>query len=301
MKKQWIVLILIIPVCFGFYKINNLNYLKHKYIQASIVNHPEKLPTSTSAKIWSFGFTNIMADMYWLQTIQYIGWNVIGGEYKKYLHAMMGLITDLNPYFESPYVIGQLLLPSSDKEYEEFTWDEVIKNISDAEQLGLKWVANFCDTDKVEEIKKIDDLQAVITNPKYSNPCKSYKIPYYLGYIYYFYLKDWSQASDYYKVVAAQDDAPNWAKVLAAIMQWKWGDREKSLYMFLSLAKNTWHDGEACTLMTQKVQNVYDYIAKQKLPLTGELIRQIQADRDVIIPKLYAGKRGWCTWWYKMF
>ena len=38
--------------------------------------------------------------------------------------------------------------------------------------------------------------------------------------------------------------------------------------------------------MTQKIQNAYDYISQKKLPLTGELIKQIQADRDIIIPKL---------------
>jgi len=68
----------------------------------------------------------MMADMYWLETIQYIGGNVIGGEYKKYLYAMMDLITDLDPHFERPYIIGQLLLPSNEKAYEEFDGEALI-------------------------------------------------------------------------------------------------------------------------------------------------------------------------------
>jgi hypothetical protein len=120
------VFILIIPILYAFYHINSLNYGKYRQIQDVIVRHPEKLPTSEAAKLSSFGFTNLMADMYWLQTIQYIGGNVIGGEYKKYLHAMMDLITDLNPYFEHPYIIGQLLLPSSTKPHEEFDGDALI-------------------------------------------------------------------------------------------------------------------------------------------------------------------------------
>ena len=121
LKIVWgIVCIMLVFTLIGFYKINTLNYGKHRQIQAVLINHPEKLPNSQTAKISSFGFMNMMADMYWLQTIQYIGGNVISGEYKKYLFAMMNLITDLNPYFEHPYIIGQLLLPSSTKAYEEF-------------------------------------------------------------------------------------------------------------------------------------------------------------------------------------
>jgi hypothetical protein len=36
------------------------------------VNHPEGLPIPAVAKYTSFGFANLRADLYWLQTIQYI-------------------------------------------------------------------------------------------------------------------------------------------------------------------------------------------------------------------------------------
>jgi hypothetical protein len=37
---------------------------------------------------------------------------------------MLDLITDLNPYFEKPYIIGQLLLPSDGDRNEDFTEEE---------------------------------------------------------------------------------------------------------------------------------------------------------------------------------
>ena len=209
-----------------FYHINTLNYVKHKNIQALIIDHPENLPHSSTAKLTSFGFTNVAADMYWLQAIQYIGWNVVGWEYKKYLSAMMNLITDLNPYFESPYTIGQLLIPSESGPYENTDNPEKLQYYKQWEALWLKWVVNFCDSEKIKIIKNENNLWEIITNPIYSDPCKSYEIPYYLAYIYYFYLKDNSSAADYYKIVAAQSDAPSGAKTLAAIMQWKWWERE---------------------------------------------------------------------------
>jgi hypothetical protein len=41
---------------------------------------------------------------------------------------MMNLITDLNPYFESPYTIGQLLLPSESGSYEDTDNPENLKH-----------------------------------------------------------------------------------------------------------------------------------------------------------------------------
>ncbi len=290
MKKQsifwWIILIVIIISSIGFYHVNQINYLKHREIRSLIVEHPEKLPESNAAKLWSFGFMSMTADMYWLQTIQYIWGNVVWWEYKKYLAAMMNLITDLNPYFESPYTIGQLLLPSSDTAYDEKDPQQVLKGIHQGEELWLKWVENFCDLEKVSEILKQDDLNEIINNPKYSNPCKSYKIPYYLAYIYYFYLSENTNAANYYKVVSAQDDAPSWARILAAIMQGKWGEREKSLYMFLSLAKSTESNDEACVFLSSELERVYTGLKANSLPLTGNLIRDIEEYGQQVLPEL---------------
>lgn len=270
----------------SFYNINYNNYVQQKQIDAVNVKHPENLPTSQSAKFRSFGFMNINADIYWLKAIQYIWTNVIKEDYKKYLWAMMELITDLNPYFESPYVIGQLLLPWDKYNRDEADSEQTEKNLEQAELLWLKWVHNFCDTEKVNAIIAEENLWAVLTDEKYKNPCQSYKIPYYLAYIYYFYLNDNSNAANYYKVVSAQEDAPGGAKVLAAIMQWKWGQREKSLYMFLSLADSTGSDGEACTFMSNELQIVYEEIKNKARPLDGKLVQDIQTLWRQVLPEL---------------
>ena len=219
MKKIWIAYAALIPLCIAFYKVNELNYSKQKEIEAKLVQHPEMLPESTPAKISSFGFQNVLADMYWIQSIQYIGGNVISEAYKKYLYSMLDLITDLSPYFEAPYVIGQLLLPAESHDTDNLSEKE--KYTIQAEKLGLKGISYFCDPLKLESIKNQDNLQKITQEALYKNPCKSHKIPYYLAFIYYFYKNDGTQAAYYYKVTAAGDDAPSGAKVLAAIMQGK--------------------------------------------------------------------------------
>lgn len=266
--------------------INTSNYHIHRKIEASVVSHPEKLPNSQMARLTSFGFANLAADLYWLKTIQYIGWNAISGEYKEYLSVIMNLITDLNPYFESPYTIGQLLIPSSKWTYDDTTDPANFQDYRDAEALGLKWVKNFCDEEKTKLIFSENNLQNIFTQEKYKNPCQSYKIPYYLAYIYYFYLHENTKAADYYKIVAAQEDAPKWSRVLAAIMQGKGGEREKSLYMFLSLADSASNQGDSCQILTRELQNAYAYININKLPIHWDFIESIELSAKKYLPIL---------------
>lgn len=280
------ILILIFFTGVFFYSINSDNYIKQKEIDISLVNHPEKIPTANAAKISSFGFMNIMSDIYWLRTIQYIWWNVISGEYKKYLSAMMDLITEMNPYFESPYTIWMLLIPSDEGAYDDTNNPENLKDYTDAEKLWLKWIQNFCDREKIEAIKTEDNLQKIISDEVYKNPCKSYKIPYYLAYVYYFYLKENTKASEYYKIVSAQEDAPSWARVLAAIMQGKWGEREKSIYMLLSLAQSSNWENENCKALSQELQNAYTVIQTQDILLSGEFVASIENARKLYLPTM---------------
>jgi len=51
---------------------------------------------------------------------------------------MLDLITELNPYFEHPYIIGELLLPNYNYRYENLTQEEQNININQGIQIGLK-------------------------------------------------------------------------------------------------------------------------------------------------------------------
>jgi len=270
-------------VCMSFYKISELNYIKTRQIQESIINHPENLPQTQLAKITSIGFKNLKADWYWLRAVQYIGSNALESEYKKYLFEVLDLITDLNPYFEKPYIIGQLLLPSYNYRYETLSNAEKEKYINQGEALGLKWVANFCNTEKIEVIKSEDNLVQVWKDDIYKNPCKSYAPAYYLAYIYHFYKNDSLSASTYYKIAAANDDAPEWAKVLAAIMQGKWGNREKSALMFLWLAKDVEVESDpVCTSFAIELEGFYKNLLSQNRPINGQVIKTLEDTRNQV-------------------
>ncbi len=263
-----------------FFQINTQNYKKHLAIRDNYVQHPENLPTSRSAKLSSFWFQNLKADWYWLSAIQYIGGNAVGSEYKKYLYEMMNLITDLNPYFEKPYIIGQLLLPSHNQRYENLEENQIDANVAQAEALGLKWIDKFCDPEKIELIDAQNDLLKIWNEEKYQDPCKSYDIPYSLAFVYWHYMKDPLSASKYYKIASANTDSIEWAKTMAAIMQGKWWEREKSFFMFLNLAKYIAGDDQVCLWFANEFEQLWAAVFQNKLNLSWKLIQEISLARE---------------------
>ena len=285
MKKLFIKILFFVSlifILFCFYKVNEFNYLKHKIIKENLVKHPEHLPTKEVALNTSFWFRNLKADMYWLETIQYIWGNALSSEYKRFLFAILDLVTELNPYFQDPYLIGQLLLPSYNERYENMTDNEQSNYVDQWIKIWLKWIKNFCDKEKIKLIKNEGDLNTIWVNEKYKNPCKDYKIPYYLAYIYYFYKNDPLLSSQYYKIASANDNSLEWSKIMAAIMQWKWWNREKSYFMFLNMAKLSSPD-EICINFTNKLELIWiDYFKKKKIDLNWELIKSIWELRNQV-------------------
>ncbi len=273
---------------YGFHKMSEVNYKKHLEIKEIFVSHPELLPTKETAKYTAMWFKNFRADLYWLQAIQYIWWNAISSEYKKYLFAILDLITELNPYFEHPYIIWQLLLPSYNERYENLDkkWQE--KHINEWIELWLKWIKNFCDEKKVELIMKEDNLQKVWTEEKYKDPCKSYQIPFNLAFIYFYYKKDPLTSSQYYKLTSANSDSLEWAKIMSVIMSWKWWDREKSFYMFLNMASTSSTDNDKqCLAFATDLQKFW---LSWKLVLNANTVSEIEKQRNKIFPK-FDGKK----------
>lgn len=280
MKQRFIKILIIFVILFvfsWFYFVNENNYKKNNELKYSLIKHPELLPKKEVAKNSSFWFSNLRADIYWLEAIQYIGWNAIWSEYKKYLYVMLDLITELNPFFEKPYIIGQLLLPSYNERYENLSNEKQIENIKQAEEIWLKWIKNFCDEKKIQLIKKEEDLEKIWSQDIYKNPCKTSQIAFGQAFLYYFYLKNPIESANFYKIASANEDSLEWAKIMAAIMNWKAGNREKSIMMFLTLASSSKEkESEACSLFSQELQKVSFMTFRQWVELNWEIIKNIE-------------------------
>ncbi len=263
----------------GAFFVSEQNYKKHLQIKYEYVHHPESLPKPEVALRTTFGFSNLIADKYWLQTIQYIGGNAIDSAYKKFLFAMLDIITTLNPYFDHPYIIWMLLLPGSNEMYEDFSEQEQEMYTKQAVRLWEKWVQNFCDLDTIAAIDKEFDLEKIWNDPQYRNPCKNDMIPYSLAFVYYFYMNEPLKAAKYYKVASAVEWSIEWAKVMSAIMQGKWWDREKSIYMLLTMGRNIEPDDEVCRTLSTEIEKIMNGLKSWEIYLSGKMLQDIAAVR----------------------
>lgn len=282
-NKKIITTIILTLTIISFYKINEINYSKHIEIKRSFIKHPENLSTKETALASSFWFKNLKADIYWLETIQYIWWNAFGSEYKKYLYQIIDLVTELNPYFEHPYSIGQLLLPSYNQRYENLSDDEQKRNINEAISLWLKWIKNFCDPTKIDLIKNENNLQIIWTEDKYKNPCSEYNIPYYLAYIYYYYDNNPTEAAQYYKIASAIESWLSWSRIMAAIMSWKWWDREKSYFMFLNIAKFVETEDKACLEFASNLEKIWaEIFINKSVDLNWDFLKKVVELREKV-------------------
>jgi len=284
-----VLFVLFLVVCgVVFFQFNKSNYATIKKVQHTKVEHPELLPKKEVAQYTSFGFANLRADIYWIEAIQYIWANVMSADYKKYLSLVLDLITELNPYFEKPYIIGQLLLPAYNDRYETLTDAQQLLHTSEWEKIGLKGIKNFCDAKKIKAIEKETDLNKVWSDPEYKNPCKKGDIPFGQAFLYYYYLKDYKHAALYYKIASANTDTPVGAKVMTAIMNGKTGDRETSIMMFLimaqSNAKGKDKNTKTCFAFSSELMKYRIEVYKNKLPLDETVIAQIDDIRNKAFP-----------------
>ncbi len=252
----------------------------YRKIRFSIVNHPEFIPSSETVQIGAGGFQTLVGDFYWLGAIQYIGDNAVSADYKKYLGKMLGLITDLSPNFTYPTQIGLLLLPEVNERYENISPSDAKTRVQEAIGLGEKTIRATCDMKKVDQIKNEFDLEKLYADPALKNACTDGMIPYYLAYV-----ENWSnnnpeRASAWYKVAGNQDDAPKGARIMSAIMQGKSGDREKSIFMFLTLAEglDPAPDG-LCRQLSQELQGVLLGAFQKGIPLNKTFLQSVEIAR----------------------
>jgi hypothetical protein len=124
----------------------------------------------------TFGFTNIITDLYWIRAIQdFVAWNGKEGFYIGYFRN----IATLDPRFEYPYLFSILTIPLN----------------KDVETLSS--VAEIADK----------GIQAIPT---------SWKIPFYLGTQYFLFTKKLDPAQKYLALAASKDDAPSGASLVYA-------------------------------------------------------------------------------------
>lgn len=153
-------------------------------------------------KGFALGFEGLMADWYWMRSLQYIGGKIIksnsefiniddlSGLNPRLLYPLLENATDLDPHFIAAYSYGAVVMPAIDK--------------AKAIEIAQKGIAN---------------------NP---NEWRLYQ---YLGYIYW-KIGQYEKAADTYGQGAQIAGAPPFMRLMAAAMKTEGGSRSTAREIF---------------------------------------------------------------------
>lgn len=141
--------------------------IKTEFVSKNLI--PEELLPYTT-----FGFTNVIADYYWIRAVQdFSVWdwkNILYLDYFKNISA-------LDPQFEYPYLFAILAVPNN------------------------------------KDVAMLDRV-AAISERGISSIDTGWKVPYYLGTQYYLFTKTFSRAEQYLKIATSKAGAPDGAYLI---------------------------------------------------------------------------------------
>ena len=180
-----------------------------KYIDRSrpvedSIEHVLYLPDGKVVKRLSFGFDGLMADVYWLRSVQYFGrqllnednkvdWALMSNMRYDLLYPLLDITTTLDPHYLAAYRFGAIFLPDYDR------------------NLALKLLQ-----------KGID------------NNSDQWRLYHMLGMIQWG-AKDYKAASEAFFKGGEQPKAPLWMKVLGGVMMTEGGSRATACKLYGSM------------------------------------------------------------------
>lgn len=183
--------------------------------------------TGGAARRMSLGFNGLIADWYWMRSLQYVGRKIINypGDLQlddlqtldlKLLYPLLDTATTLDPQFEAAYEYGGVVLP------------------------GIN------DEDAIRLLKK-----GIDNNPAY------WRFHQYLGYIYW-KRGDYKAASAVYGEGARIKGAPQWMQQMSARMQAEGGSRALAREMYERMMNES-DDAQVREMAKRRILQSYSF------------------------------------------
>ncbi|MGB9736480.1 MAG: tetratricopeptide repeat protein [bacterium] len=154
-------------------------------------------PKTSFIKNIAFGYNNLLADIFWIRSIQYIGQHLMSDNVYPYLYHILDITTSLDPRFINAYNFGSFFLAI------------YANNEKEGIELAEKGIKN---------------------NPKNWQPT------FELGFIYYL-KKDYENAYRYFSLANTLPGMPDEYKTFAPYALGKFASPEQSIEMWKAIEK----------------------------------------------------------------
>jgi len=150
-------------------------------------------PSGAYARQAALGYETAASDVAWLRGIQYYGEHRLTDQKYDLIGHVMGVVTDLDPRFEQPYVFGAFVL--------------------------------------AQERKDVAGGLALLAKGREANPL-SWSLAFETGFLYYVCAHDYGAAADYFVRASRLPGHPAYVERFAAFASQRSGDRGMAVLLW---------------------------------------------------------------------
>lgn len=158
------------------------------------------IPSGSFLKPITLGFSNVIADYFWIKTIGYFGEHLMSDRNYPWLYHIVDLVTTLDPQFVWPYYFGGITLSLETRQVEQ-------------SNLVLKKAIHY----------HPDDWQ----------------FPFFLGFNYWYHENNIPAAASYLKRAAMLPGSPRFLKTFPARLYNQAGQKDVALQFLREMEKKT--------------------------------------------------------------
>lgn len=150
-------------------------------------------PSGVWVRQATLGYETAAADLAWLRGIQYYGEHRLSDQRYDMIGHVMGIVADLDPRFEQPYVFGGFTL--------------------------------------AQELKQPERGLALLQRGLEANP-DSWRLAFEVGFLYYVSLRDYATAARYFTRASRMPDAPDYVARFAAWSSQRAGNHAMAILLW---------------------------------------------------------------------
>lgn len=168
------------------------------------------IPSGEFLRHFTFGFSQIVADYFWIKTISYFGDHLMSDHQYPWLYHILDLVTTLDPAFRSPYYFGGVILSM--------------------------------------EANQVEQSTMLLTKAMRYHP-QVWEFPFFIGFNYWYHYNNPGKAAPFLELAARLPGAPAYLKTFAARLYSESGQKDAALLFLQEMLKRTQDPGMRAQLI----------------------------------------------------